>query len=131
MDRRFETQGDFSWTELMTTNVPAAKAFYGAVLGWKLKDEDMPSGPYTAIEAGGEQVGGMMRMPVAVPQGTAPHWAAYVTVEDVDAVAKRVQQNGGIVLVPPTDIPSIGRVCRFRDPQGAVLNAITYTSPSE
>lgn len=33
---------------------------------------------------------------------------------------------GGTVLVPPTDIPAVGRFCVIRDPQGAVIQAITY-----
>ncbi len=130
MDRRFETPGDFSWTELMTTDVPAAEAFYSAVLGWTLKKTSSAGGSYTTIEAGGEQIGGITEMPDTVPAGTRPHWAPYVTVQDVDSAAEKARQNGGIVLVPPTDIPSLGRFCTLRDPQGAVFNAITYMHPS-
>ncbi|MBN1858420.1 VOC family protein [Candidatus Bipolaricaulota bacterium] len=131
MSHRFVTPGDFSWTELMTHDIDAAKAFYRAVLRWELEDVDMPSGPYTTIKAGGEQVGGMLRMPGDVPAGTPPHWAAYVTVQDVDATAARIRQNGGTVLVAPTDIPSVGRFCTFRDPQGAILSVISYVPIAE
>ena len=129
MDRRFETPGDFSWTELMTTDVPAAEAFYSAVLGWKLKKTSLAGGSYTIIEADGEQVGGIMQLPDAAPVAP-PRWTPFVTVQDVDAVARKAEENGGTVLVPPTDIPSLGRFCTLRDPQGAVLNAITYMHPS-
>lgn len=131
MSNRFETPGDFSWTELMARDVDAAKSFYRAVLGWELVDVDMPSGPYTTIRAGGQEVGGIMQMPENAHGGTPPHWGAYVTVEDVDAVAADVRHNGGTVLVPPTDIPSVGRFCTFRDPQGAVLSVIRYEPSTE
>jgi len=131
MSNRFQTQGDFSWTELMTRDVDAAKAFYRAVLGWVLEDVDMPSGPYTVIKAGSEQVGGMMRMPDKVPAGAPPHWATYVTAQDVDAVAAKAGEHGGAILVPPTDTPGVGRFCTFRDPQGAVLSAISYVPQAE
>ena len=39
MGNRFETHGDFSWTELMTRDVEAAKKFYGELLGWEMDDE--------------------------------------------------------------------------------------------
>ena len=67
-----------------------------------------------------------MRMPKQVPPGTLPRWEASVTVDDVDAVARKAEENGGRILVPPTDIQDVGRFCTFQDPQGAVLCAITY-----
>ncbi|MGQ0657890.1 MAG: VOC family protein [Chromatiales bacterium] len=36
------------------------------------------------------------------------------------------EQMGGKVLVPPRDIPQVGRFCVLQDPQGATINAITY-----
>ncbi len=38
--------GAFSWNELMTTDVAAAKKFYGELLGWTLQDIDMGSMTY-------------------------------------------------------------------------------------
>jgi predicted enzyme related to lactoylglutathione lyase len=127
MGNRFETHGDFSWTELMTRDVDGAKKFYSEVLGWKM--EDMPMGearPYIVLKAGGEAVGGIMLMPKSVPPQVPPHWAAYVTVEDVDATAKKAKEAGATLIVPPTDIPKVGRFCTFEDPQGAVLSVISY-----
>ena len=33
---------------------------------------------------------------------------------------------GAKTLVPPTDIPKVGRYCMLQDPLGAVIAAITY-----
>jgi hypothetical protein len=59
-------------------------------------------------------------------QGMPPMWGAYVTVDDVDLTARTAEQLGARLLVPPTDIPNVGRFCVIQDPQGAVINAITY-----
>jgi predicted enzyme related to lactoylglutathione lyase len=127
MGNRFETPGDFSWTELMTRDVAGAKKFYAEVLGWEMEDMPMGEGqPYVVLKAGGTGVGGMMSMPESVPSQVPPHWAAYVTVEDVDATAKKAEQAGATIIVPPTDIPNVGRFCTFQDPQGAVLSVISY-----
>jgi predicted enzyme related to lactoylglutathione lyase len=69
--------------------------------------------------------GGIMPMP---PRGACalPHWGSYVTVHDVDATARHAEVLGAKTLVPPTDIPNVGRFCTFQDPQGAVISAITY-----
>lgn len=126
MDSRFKQSGAFSWCELMTTDVAAAKTFYGELLGWELEDMPMPDGNYTVIKAGGEAMAGMMAMPPPA-QDQPPHWGVYVTVPDVDATVAQAQALGGKVLLPPTDIPKVGRFSVLQDPQGAVLSVITYT----
>jgi predicted enzyme related to lactoylglutathione lyase len=91
--------------------------------------EDMPMGegqPYIVVKAGGEAVGGMMAMPDKVPPQVPSHWGAFVTVMDVDATAKKAQEAGATLIVPPKDIPDVGRFCTFQDPQGAVLSVISY-----
>jgi predicted enzyme related to lactoylglutathione lyase len=75
---------------------------------------------------GEEAIGGIMGMPESVPEGTPPHWTTYVTVKDIEDVAEKVKSYGGKLLVPPTEIPGVGRFCTFADPQGARISAITY-----
>jgi predicted enzyme related to lactoylglutathione lyase len=121
----FKQQGAFSWCELMTTDPAAAKDFYVRLFGWELEEMSMEGMTYTVVKAGGEAVGGIMAMP-AEAQGIPPHWGSYVTVADVDATARKAQELGGKVLVPPLDIPGVGRFSVLQDPQGAVISAITY-----
>ncbi len=127
MGNRFETHGALSWAELMTRDVAGSKEFYKEVLGWQMDEMPMQGGePYTVLRAGGEAVAGMMRMPDNVPAQVPTHWAAYFTVSDVDAVAKKAQDLGATMIVPPTDVPDVGRFSTFQDPQGGVINVITY-----
>ena len=37
-----DLRGHFTWYELMTTDVAAAKAFYAHVLGWDVQDASTP-----------------------------------------------------------------------------------------
>jgi len=62
-----------------------------------------------------------MKMPAEVPPGTPPHWGAYVTVSDVDAMVAKAISLGGGVLAGPRDIPSVERLAVLRDPQGASI----------
>lgn len=125
MDERFMQQGFFSWNELMTTNTDDAKKFYKELFGWTTEDMPMEGMSYTIIKVNGEEIGGIMNIP---PQskGVPPHWGAYVTVNDVDLTAKKAGELGAQIIVPPTDIPDVGRFSVFRDPQGATLSIITY-----
>jgi len=59
-------------------------------------------------------------------KGMPPSWDIYITVDDVDSTAVKVQSSGGKVLRPPTDIPEVGRFAVLQDPQGAVILAMTY-----
>jgi len=125
MDQQFKQHGAFSWCELMTTDAEKAKAFYTRLFGCETEDMTMPGMPYTVVKAGGKGIGGIMSMPQDA-QGMPPMWGAYVTVDDVDATARTAAQLGAKLLVPPRDIPGVGRFCVIQDPQGAVISAITY-----
>ena len=117
--------GAFSWNELMTTDVKAAKAFYGELLGWGMQDMNSAGMDYTMAKLGDKEIAGMMAIPDKAA-GMPPTWGGYVTVTDVDQMLTRVEKLGGKICVPAQDIPDIGRFAVIRDPQGAMLSLITY-----
>lgn len=112
----------FVWYELMTTDVDAADAFYGAVVGWRAQDSGMPGMRYTLMNAGDRMVAGVMALPEEVrTSGGRPAWLGYIGTPDVDSATARVQQAGGSICRPPADIPGAGRFSVVADPQGAVF----------
>jgi predicted enzyme related to lactoylglutathione lyase len=118
--------GRFIWYELITSDIAAAKAFYGEVVGWTSQAMPMPEGDYTIFQADGQGVGGVMDFPPEVKaQGVPPNWTSYVAVDDADAAAEKVKALGGSVLRAPDDIPGIGRFAIVADPQGAVIAIMT------
>lgn len=123
------SQGRFVWYEVMTTDPAAAKRFYGALMGWEV--EEVPNmGGYALFKAAGAQVAGVMLLPdEAKAMGAPPSWSSYVAVADVDATTAKAQGLGATVLVPPTDIPGIGRFSMFQDPQGAAISTFMGTGP--
>ena len=127
----YKTQGAFSWNELMTPAPDAALAFYCALLGWSTQKMPMPGGDYHVVRVGETAVGGVMAMPPeAKAGGMPPCWGSYVTVDDVDATARRAIELGGQVVHGPQDIPGVGRMAVIIDPQGAALNVIAYSQPA-
>lgn len=121
----FTSHGALSWCELMTTDPAGAAKFYGELFGWTGEDAGMGM-PYTVLKLGDQGFGGIMEIPPDAPPGMPPHWGVYVTVDDVDATVRKAQQLGGRVLVPPQDIPEVGRFSVLQDPQGAVISVIRY-----
>jgi predicted enzyme related to lactoylglutathione lyase len=113
--------GCFVWYELLTTDIAAAKVFYGSVVGWGEQDASTPEFGYTLFTAGHAPVGGLMELPQdGLKMGAAPRWVGYVAVDDVNQTADRIRHLGGAVYVPPTD-SNIGRISVVADPQTATL----------
>jgi len=45
----------------------------------------------------------------------------YFAVADADAIVTKVQENGGAVLMPASDVPDVGRIAWLADPAQAVF----------
>ncbi|WP_245475002.1 VOC family protein [Bradyrhizobium sp. Leo121] len=117
--------GRFAWYELLTTDVAAAGAFYGEVVGWGVKDASLPELAYTVLNAGDVPVGGLMELPEEGRRlGATPRWVGYVAVDDIDATTTQIGRLGGAVLLPPTG-SNIGRVSVVADPQKATFALVT------
>lgn len=115
--------GDACWIELASKDVETAKKFYCDLLGWTLKQSQTTDFPYSEIQNNGRSIGGMYQM--IEKFGDMPtHWMNYIAVDDVDALAKRVEELGGKICVPPTDIPNTGRFTVISDPTGGMLALI-------
>jgi uncharacterized protein len=126
------SHGRFAWYELMTTDVEAATAFYTTVMGWSAWDASAPGRAYALFTAGKAAAGGVMELPVdARAMGARPGWIGYVSVDDVDATAERIGRLGGVVHVPPTDLPDISRFSVFADPQAARLALFKWLRPDQ
>ena len=119
-ERPVPKTGHFGWNELVTTNVAAAKKFYSGLFGWK--SEPFGKGlEYTLLKKGKDTVGGLMKCP---QPGSPAHWLPYVFVDDVDATVKKAKKLHAQVVVPPFDIPDVGRIAVLVDPQGAAMGII-------
>jgi predicted enzyme related to lactoylglutathione lyase len=77
---------------------------------------------------GGQGIGGIMQTP-SQAGAHPPAWGVYITVADTDATVARATDLGAKVVVPPEDIPNVGRFAWLRDPQGAVFAVIAYRMP--
>jgi predicted enzyme related to lactoylglutathione lyase len=117
--------GTYCWSELVTSDLEVAKAFYGAVFGWGAEDQGPPGGPpmYTEWKVDGNSVGGMMLKPEQMPAEVPPYWGVYFAVADADASVARAQELGATLQMPPMDIEP-GRFAMLVDPVGAMFNVL-------
>lgn len=119
LDAETTPVGDWTWNELMTPDEPKALAFYEKVFGYTHDTMDMgPQGSYYLLKQGDKMRGGLMHAPMP---DTPPLWMPYVAVADCDATAAKAQGLGAQLIVPPTDIPNVGRFAALMDAQGACI----------
>ncbi len=113
--------GEFCWSELLTSDSAAGLEFYTALFGWKLIEAmDMgPMGTYRVFGLGDVRLGGMMTAPKGAPM--PPMWIYYASTSDLDAALGRATKRGGKVLNGPMEVPGGGRIAQLADPQGAAF----------
>lgn len=113
------------WVELATRDAAAARAFYGALLGWEFppSTQPIPGVEYQEYAVAGTRYGGIL--PMSAEWGEMPsHWSLYIPVADVDASLRRAEELGGKACVPAFDAPGVGRIARLDDPTGAGVYVI-------
>jgi hypothetical protein len=115
--------GEFTWSELLTTDHEAAFAFHSKLFGWKrVRDVDMGRiGKYLVYSRGdgGRGLGGMFTRPKDMP--LPPMWFYYVEVDDLDTTIARIIARGGRVMNGPMKEPEGARIAQLMDPQGAAF----------
>lgn len=117
--------GTFGWNELATPDLAASRAFYASAFGWERLGEFSSDGA-DIYGIGGAMVCGAH---TAGP-GEFPSWSVWFTVADADVAAARVEELGGSILVPPSDM-SFGRGGVVADPHGAAFGIAALAEPAD
>ncbi|PZF79019.1 VOC family protein [Aestuariivirga litoralis] len=111
--------GTVVWSELMTTEVEKAKAFYGKTLGLTFEPFGETNPGYWIAMRDGRPVWGIMDMTDRPGGPTA--WFTYMAVDDVDAKVTAALEAGADLCMPVFDIPTVGRIAILQDPTGAII----------
>src|SRR5262245_10943396 len=112
----------FVWHELYVPNVQQAVDFYTNNLGFGTEKMSMGEGfDYTMLTKNGKGVCGVMSTTEGPAKDAPTHWSTYLAVDDVDASLSKCKLAGATVIVEPMDIPTVGRMCLIKDPQGAAI----------
>ena len=119
--------GALTWNELMTRDTKKATTFYTGLFPWKTETMAMDNNmDYTLFKRGEANAGGMFEIRPDMGQ-VPPNWGVYFQVENADATTAKATSLGAKVMMPPTDIPNVGRFAVLTDPQGAAFAIMTYS----
>jgi predicted enzyme related to lactoylglutathione lyase len=107
-----------------------ARRFYEKVFGWKFE----PWGPpdFFLVSTGSMDdpgIQGALQKRHDLFEGKAPLcYECTISVEDIDATAAAVKAHGGKIILPKCEIPTVGYLIKFRDPEGNVACAKQSTA---
>jgi predicted enzyme related to lactoylglutathione lyase len=124
------TAGNVSHFTIHADDPQRAMQFYGQVFGWRFQ----PWGPpgFWMIQTGPANdpgIHGALHGRQEPRQGTGVcGFECTIAVADVDAIAKAVVAAGGTITSPRFDIPGVGAVVNFRDPDGHPVAAMQYVA---
>ncbi|WP_406116224.1 VOC family protein [Streptomyces sp. NBC_01014] len=104
-----------NWLDLGSPDTDAAVAFYTAVFGWTFEPAGPDAGGYGFFQRDGKVVAAVGPL---TEKGAASAWTVYFHTPDADSTRNAVEQGGGKVRVPPTDVFTAGRMAAFTDPTG-------------
>jgi predicted enzyme related to lactoylglutathione lyase len=138
--------GSLNFNDLNTRDLERARAFYGAVFGWEIRDVGGRSAwalpgygdflerrtpglrKHMADMGAPERFEDVVANVNAIPddQPDVPaHWGVTFAVDDADAIAARAAELGGRVVAPPFDAPWV-RMTIVSDAQGATFTASKF-----
>ena len=112
-------------------DVDRARRFYEAVFDWEFE----PWGPpgFYLIHTGDETspgIQGLLHKRSAPRTGSGLNgFEPTFAVDDVDAIAVKVEANGGKITMQKADIPTVGTLIRFVDTEGKEVGAMRYDTP--
>ena len=104
--------------ELWSEDPEKVSEFYKKVFDWEIRH--MPEMNYRLVDTGGE--GGINGGIMQPQKGPWPgKLAFYIDVDDLDAYTSKITEAGGKIVVDKMDVPGVGQLSLFEDPEGRVL----------
>lgn len=112
--------GGFVWQDLLTDNLDASVAFYGALLGWEFEESARFGVRYVLVRTVLGYIGGMIEVERRDPATPVAQWLSYLLATNVADTVDRARQLGGHVVIEPYDFAG-GQIAVVADPQGALF----------
>ena len=111
--------GQISWADLQSTDPAAARAFYGALLGWDFRIAGAEFGAYATATREGRATAGIGG---PMPGGPARSvWTIYFASANAVEDVARLARAGAQVVAPAMPVGDFGHLAVLADPDGAVF----------
>ncbi|BBC31265.1 27 kDa antigen Cfp30B [Streptomyces graminofaciens] len=120
------------WVELHVPDPVAGIDFYRDLFGWRSEEMSAPGMTYRvlSLKDGDQQTTSFGGVAPLQEGGPGTVWVPYFAVADADETVRRTRQNGGSVLMPPSDVPDVGTIAWLTDTSDAVF-AVLKPNPRQ
>ena len=105
--------------EFMSKDPAKVAEFYEKVFAWKI--QYIPEMNYRLVETGGQ---GGINGGILKPEREGPwpgNMTLYIDVDDLAAYRERIVAAGGTIHVEEQEVPGMGSLCLFTDPEGRMM----------
>ena len=115
-----EEYNPFGWFEVPVTDLDRAVAFYENVLGIEMEVHEAAGQrmAWFPMRPGARGAAGALVMGDETHAPSIAGVVVYLTCPDIEGALERVEPNGGLVMIPKTDIGEYGFVGFMRDSEG-------------
>ena len=107
-----------------------AKTFYETVFQWTFEPWGPPNFWLITTSKDAPLNGALQERREPVEGSGMIGFECTIAVEDVEAIAKAVEQHGGTVTMQPLLIEGVGKLIMFADTEGNVAGAMQYLARS-
>jgi hypothetical protein len=116
--------------EIPANDPDGLSGFYSKVFGWKFEKVSTPDGgPYWLITTKEKQESAGVNGGMAKKGDPNQRPTNYVQVESINDYLKKIEQNGGKIIMPRTVIPKMVTFAIAVDPEGNPVGLVEPTMP--
>ena len=118
---------NIAYFQIPADNVDRVKKFYQSLLGWKIEPDTTLQDKSLQWQniITGEPEEGTMNMGGLYKRMEPSPIMNFVKVEDIDKLLARVEKLGGKIMMPKTDIPSVGLTAVIQDTEENIIGLWT------
>jgi predicted enzyme related to lactoylglutathione lyase len=116
--------------EIHASDMDRAERFYTEVFGWTAQRTGGGGRDYRLLVTGPDGTPGINGALIERwggdpgPDDPVTGFACTIAVEDLDETGRQIAERGGRQVVDVREVPGVGRLAYFRDPEGNLLGAI-------
>lgn len=119
--------------EIHAKDMDRIQRFYQETFGWDFINQGPDYANYRVIETGKDPIGingGLTPREGDPPRGGEPisSYVCVIGVENIDETIAKIEKAGGSVVMEKMDVPKVGLLAYYKDPEGNLFGVIQPTS---
>jgi predicted enzyme related to lactoylglutathione lyase len=123
-----QVHGQIAHFSINADDLDRAKSFYANVFGWSYEPYGPPGFFMVSFPKPdpAPMLGSIQGRRELVKGVRMTGFECTITVSDVEDTVRRIEANGGTIVMAKTTLPGVGHLIFFQDPEGNLAGAMQY-----